>query len=230
MAKIILKSFKKNDFNTSMMENEKNTTIYLVRHGQTEWNKQGLILGQSESSLTKLGLGQVQNLRDVLKNVQFEAIFSSDLERAVKTAEIIAQERSLIVKTSKLLREKRMGKYEGKHADVLKEDNKKIAETYRKLTDDQKWKFKRAEDMESTEEICNRLLSFFREISIMYAGRTLLIVSHEAVIQAFLIYLKWGSRKEIQGGYVGNSGYVILRTDGVEFFIEETHGVFKSAM
>lgn len=214
-------------FNSPMIDNNKKTIIYLVRHGQTEWNEQGLILGQSESSLTKLGLEQVRNLRDVLKNIHFEAIFSSDLERALKTAEIIAQERILVVKTSKLLREKRMGKYEGKHTDILKEDNKKLVETYKKLTDEQRWKFKRATDMESLEDISNRLLFFFHKTAPKYFDKTILIVSHEAIIQSLLIHLKWGSQKEVQGGYIENSGYVKLLVSGSEMIIDEMKGVYK---
>ncbi len=210
-----------------MLENEKKTIIYLVRHGQTKWNEQGIILGQAESELTKLGLEQVHSLKDVLKHIHFDAIFSSDLERAIKTAEIVALERDIPIEMSKLLREKRMGIYEGKHADVLKEDNKKLLKTYKKLTDEEKWKFKRADDMESMEEICKRLLFFFHETVPKYIGKNILVVSHEAIIQSLLIHLKWGNQKEVQSGYIENSGYVQLLVSGESITINEMQGVYK---
>lgn len=205
----------------------KKTTFYVVRHGETEWNKQSRILGQSESALTEKGEAQARELREEFKNIQFDAVFSSDLLRAKRTADIISSDRHLEVRTTPLLREKRMGKYEGAHANVLRKDNEALAEAYKKLTDDEKWKFKRADTMESMDDICARMLTFFREAAAAYVGKTLLVVSHEAVLQTLLVYAGWGTAKEIRGGSVENGGYIQLTFDGKVFSIENVKGVTK---
>ena len=70
------------------------TTLILVRHGESEWNRAGRIQGQVNSPLTDLGINQAKAIRDhlsgILLNQEFE-IYSSPLDRAIQTAEIIAQ-------------------------------------------------------------------------------------------------------------------------------------------
>lgn len=70
------------------------TTLILVRHGESEWNRAGRIQGQVSSPLTDLGINQAKAIRDYLSgsllNQQLE-IYTSPLDRALQTAEIIAQ-------------------------------------------------------------------------------------------------------------------------------------------
>ena len=70
------------------------TTLILVRHGESEWNRAGRIQGQINSPLTDLGINQAKAIRDylsgILLNQQLE-IYTSPLDRALQTAEIIAQ-------------------------------------------------------------------------------------------------------------------------------------------
>ena len=70
------------------------TTLILVRHGESEWNRAGRIQGQVSSPLTDLGINQAKAIRDylsgILLNQQLE-IYTSPLDRALQTAEIIAQ-------------------------------------------------------------------------------------------------------------------------------------------
>lgn len=85
---------------------EKYCTFYIVRHGETLWNVKGLLQGIKDSALTPTGEKQARELAAELESVNFDVIFSSDLLRARRTAEIIALERKLAVKTSQLLRER----------------------------------------------------------------------------------------------------------------------------
>lgn len=77
-----------------------------------------------ESVLTELGITQAKETGEKLKHIKFDAIFSSDLVRAKKTAEIIKFDRELMIETSHLLRERAYGHFEGQHADVLKNELK----------------------------------------------------------------------------------------------------------
>ena len=99
---------------------KKNCTIYLVRHGETEWNEKKLIQGHSDIPLNKKGEIQAKQLGEKLKDIHFEAVFSSDLVRAKRTAEIMVLEKKLAVITTKALRERLFGRYEGKQVTELR--------------------------------------------------------------------------------------------------------------
>lgn len=90
-----------------------NTTIYIVRHGESEANAKGILQGQKDYPLTPKGEEQALIISNELKGINFDAIFSSDLLRAKRTAEIIAVERKLAVNTTKMLRERNYGRLEG---------------------------------------------------------------------------------------------------------------------
>lgn len=210
------------------MENTQYTTLYIVRHGQTEANVKDLLSGQSESSLTQEGRKQARVLAETLKGVAFDVIFSSDLSRATQTAEIIKLERKLIINTNKLLRERNFGKHEGKDKKVYREENKDAFEKLQTLTDEEKWNFKTSDDIESDQEIAGRLLTGLREIAVTYPGKTVLVVGHGGTMRALLAHLGWASLRELPPGSVKNAGYVILESDGIEFIVREVHGIEKS--
>jgi len=64
--------------------------IYVVRHGQTDWNLEGRYAGQIDVELNETGINQAKKIRDDLRIVKFDKVFSSPLNRAYKTAEIIS--------------------------------------------------------------------------------------------------------------------------------------------
>src|SRR5258706_4066259 len=108
------------------MNNAKLATLYIVRHGESEWNIKHLIQGQKDIVLSKNGKLQAQILAGELKKISFEFIFSSDLLRAKRTAEIVALEHKLAVQTAKVLRERSFGKLEGQPTSLLREYEKKL--------------------------------------------------------------------------------------------------------
>lgn len=88
--------------------------LYLVRHGETEWNEKKIIQGHADAPLTSVGIKQIEDVANEFKDVAFDVIFSSDLLRAKRSAEIIRLERDLAIQTSELLRERTYGHFEGK--------------------------------------------------------------------------------------------------------------------
>ncbi|MCX6745923.1 MAG: histidine phosphatase family protein [Candidatus Parcubacteria bacterium] len=133
--------------------NENFCTLYLVRHGETEWNKNGIIQGQLDSPLTNEGIKQVQQIADELKDIHFDVIFSSDLHRAKKSAEIIKLERQLAIQTSKALRERTFGHYEGTSGEKYREKFQQLIEKVKQLSDEDHKAFKFDKDIESDEEV-----------------------------------------------------------------------------
>jgi broad specificity phosphatase PhoE len=88
--------------------------LILVRHGETHWNKDGLVQGgDSDIELNDTGLEQARKLAAFLKNEPIIAILSSPLRRAVATAEVIASRHHLAVEIDQGLKELRVGDLEG---------------------------------------------------------------------------------------------------------------------
>ena len=89
------------------------TTLLLVRHGETDWNADGRLQGQTDRPLTDFGRRQAQQLAEQLADEGLEAIYSSDLSRARETAEIVGRRLGLAVALDPALREKDWGTWEG---------------------------------------------------------------------------------------------------------------------
>ena len=208
-------------------ENKNLCTLYLVRHGETEWNKSGIVMGQSDSPLTEAGLEQAKTTAQELKDIHFDAIFSSDLHRAQRTAEIIKLERRLAIQTSKALRERTYGSWEGKIGEDYRKNFQHLFDKVKQLSEKEAKSFKFADDIESDEQVISRFIAQLREISVAYPDKTILVITHGGCIRTFLMhtgFVRWG---ELPVGSFSNAGYVKVQSDGVDFFIEEVKGVKK---
>ncbi len=205
----------------------KNCTFYIVRHGETQWNTKRLIQGHKDSPLTKNGINQAKNIAKLFEKVKFNAIYSSDLLRAKRTAEIIALEKKMVVKTTKLLRERLLGTFQGRKVLELHQELKKQIEKRNKLAKEERFKFKMADDIESDEELMARFITFLRQLAITNSGKKIFIITHAGIMYAFLIHLGWAEYEELHPGAIGNTGYIILESDGTDFFIRKVMGVTK---
>ena len=211
-----------------MQSNKQACIFYIVRHGETEGNVKRLLQGHSDFPLTEKGIKQAQILADKFKKIHFDHAFSSDLLRAQRTAEIIALEHKLMVRTRKILRERTFGRLEGKPYDHYERKELRLAVLkFEELSEKEKFSFKFRDDIESDEEIVSRFLIFLREVSLAFAGKTVLVVSHGGMIRSLLIHLGFGNYKTVPPGAVKNLGYVKLESDGTNFFIKNTEGIEK---
>lgn len=202
----------------------KNTycTIYLVRHGETEWNVKKLIQGQKDIPLNEKGKKQAGKLAEKLKKIKFDAIYSSDLKRAAETAKIIAGKRKLKIIKSKALRERYFGKFQGE--PFGDSQNKSILELINRL---KTTSIEDQSEIESDELIISRLIPFLRKISLVCLDKTILVVSHGGTIRTLLILLGWGTYKNLNEGCIDNLAYVKLESNGVDFFVKKTSGIKK---
>lgn len=87
--------------------------LYIVRHGRTVWNKKGLIQGTSDVELLPEGIEMAEKTGEGLKNIQFDAVYSSPLMRAYNTAELILKGRNQEIIREPLLMEMGFGVCEG---------------------------------------------------------------------------------------------------------------------
>lgn len=164
------------------------TSIYLVRHGETDWNTQHKLQGHTDIPLNETGKSQAKALQKVLLKEKIDAVFSSDLKRAVETAEILSSHLPLTVIKDEALRERKFGPFEGLTVAEYKEQ-------YKNLTGQNNHPFqgpfeeKWHEEVESTPEVLNRVFTFISGQIKLHPEKTLLIVSHGGVIHGTLRHL-----------------------------------------
>ncbi len=89
------------------------TTIVLIRHGQTDWNVEGRWQGQADPPLNEYGCEQAYQIAEYHRQFGFNALYSSDLRRAMETAQIIGHELGMDVIVEPRLREINLGKWQG---------------------------------------------------------------------------------------------------------------------
>ncbi len=202
-------------------------TLYIARHGETIWNASHTVQGHLDSPLTENGVNQAKQTAEELRHIDFAAVFSSDLDRAKKTAEIMKLERQMAVQTKKALRERTYGSWEGMAAEEYKKEFQLMLDKLKELSAEEQKKFKWAKDIESDEEITTRFITQLREISLVYPGKNVLVVSHGGPIRTFLIHAGYLKYEDLPPRSFANAGYVKVLCDGIDFFVEEVKGIKK---
>ena len=128
--------------------------IYIVRHGQTDWNLNGRYGGRIDVPLNECGIKQAKQIREELKNISFDVVFSSPLIRAYTTAQIVCD--NDIIKDDRII-ERNNGDLEGR----LKSE----------ITD----------NIENIIDFRNRINNFFDDITTNYKNKNILVVTHAGV-------------------------------------------------
>ena len=138
--------------------------LYIVRHGQTNWNIEKRITGRMDISINETGIKEAYELKEKLKDIKFDYIFTSPLKRTIETAKIIRDQEIII---DERLIERGNGKFEGMKKDEINFD-------FNKLNDN-------SYNVESISSLRDRTESFFKEIKDKYRGKNILIVTHGGV-------------------------------------------------
>jgi alpha-ribazole phosphatase len=157
------------------------TKVIFIRHGQTEWNVTGRYQGQSDVKLTEEGKKQAEKLADNFPVAKVDAIYASDLCRAMVTAETIAAKFGLKVQAEPAFRELSFGDWEGL--------------TYQQIVD--KWEeamanFLQHPDIleipggESFPAVQQRAMKRLNELIEKHDGQTIVVVAHGAVLRTML--------------------------------------------
>ncbi|MCS7461657.1 histidine phosphatase family protein [Paenibacillus doosanensis] len=165
---------------------EKKTTMYLTRHGETEWNVEKRMQGHSDSPLTPLGVFQAACLGDALRTVPFDAIYSSSSKRTVATAEVIRGSRQTAIIAQDALREIRLGEWEGKTGSYIRE---KDPEAYRMFWNEPHL-YQPANQGESFYELYDRVIPWIKEAAASHLGEQILIVTHAITLKLLMAYFE----------------------------------------
>ena len=155
------------------------TLILLVRHGETVDNARQIMQGQTQGELNEQGRRQAREVADRLKDEPVDVVLSSDLRRAVQTAEIIARPHLHAVRTTPLLRERDWGSFTGRFIPNLKG----IV-----------W----PDDIESEESLLQRARSFLIYIADTYPGKRVVAVGHGIINKAILAVYAQCPMREVQ--------------------------------
>ena len=129
------------------------TTFYIVRHGETQQNADRIIQGHLDTVLNENGITQAKKLEEMLTETMFDNAFSSDLKRAHQTAKLIVSKKNLEIETDNLLREIKLGKYEGKKIDLFNKELGDVMKYRNQLSTEERFIHRAAEDIETDEEL-----------------------------------------------------------------------------
>jgi 2,3-bisphosphoglycerate-dependent phosphoglycerate mutase len=157
------------------------TLVYLIRHGETLWNKEKRLQGQLDSPLTHEGIRQARVLAGRLSSVQFDAVYSSDLERARHTAKILTSRSDKVAVTfDERIRERHFGCFQGL---TWEEITKKFPEEAAKERLGNPMNL--APGGESKQQLLSRAQAFFKDIALRHANQKILVISHGGILNVW---------------------------------------------
>jgi broad specificity phosphatase PhoE len=198
------------------------TNIYILRHAQTESNVKNIFGG--DPLLTELGKKQAKSVVDNLPLEKISAIYSSQLQRAIDTANIIKAETPHIIEivTRENLRERHFGNLEDK--EIL-QDHKDIHNKVLVKSSEMMWDVHLTDDDETFRESHSRFVRELERIAANHPGETILIVSHGSVMRGLLVSLQYADFGQLRSGTIKNTGIIRLDYCNGELSLKEVVGV-----
>lgn len=157
--------------------------VYLLRHGETQWNAEGnKYCGRTDIPLTEKGIKQAEQVRKQLKKISFDAIYSSPLQRAHKTAMIVGRGQEVV--PDERLAEVNFGQWEGKSKKQFIPENRSL------------WDNWMADPMttraggtgETARQIIARVAEFFKDAMKKHPDGTILVVAHNGINRLYLAH------------------------------------------
>lgn len=179
--------------------------IYIIRHGQTDWNIEHKTQGQTDIALNTNGIEQGELITQKIANLKIDNIISSDLKRAYMTAQIINKNFNKNIKTDKRLREFCFGTLEGITRDKITQE---IWDDFNKNP--------KQFNAETKEEIFNRIKSFIDDIKSNNINKNTLVVTHGGPIRMIKYYLDNGNNFNDKK-YLAE--YMTLKINNLDLFI-----------
>lgn len=177
------------------------TTVYFVRHGETEWNRTKRAQGQADIPLNTEGHRQAAHAAAALAHLDVDAVYSSDLVRALETARPIAEAHGLEVATDPDLREVDQGEWEGLTVDEIKQRWPELWGPARH--------YSARPGGEAPQEVRDRATRALKRIVAGHEGQTIVLVSHGGTIRwVSAEALGYEDRRSARIRGLGNGGIV----------------------
>lgn len=159
------------------------TTLFIVRHGVTEWNVQHRLQGHKNSPLTITGKRQALEVKRSLADLEIHKVYVSPLERALETLQIIIEGKDVEIVKATGLKEISLGPWEGK----LKKETKRS----HPVEYEQFWKKQNEfylQGAETYQQLQDRVVKTIHDIFSMEKDRNVLVVSHWIAIKVVIAY------------------------------------------
>jgi broad specificity phosphatase PhoE len=160
-----------------------------------------------DPDLTEEGKEQVKRTRQKLQHIHFDEVYSSDLQRAVHTAEILYGKPVEETNRMHVLRERHFGSMEGKSQSLYDEHNR----ARQSLSKDEAWLYKHVPDMENDHELTRRFIPAMESIAKSNPGKTVLVVAHGGAIRTMIMKLTGYGYDRLPSESFVNAGYTELR-------------------
>jgi broad specificity phosphatase PhoE len=188
------------------------TELLLIRHGETDWNREGRFQGHADPPLNDLGRAQGRELAASLRGEQVAAVYASPLRRAFETAELLAATRGLTAVAVEGLREVDVGSWQSlTRAEV----EARFPEQFRRWIDyGQGW-----DDGETYEKMGERVIAALGELAARHESERIMGVTHGGPIRAALAHAAGLSHAEARrrGPVIGNCFVARLDVQGSDF-------------
>lgn len=161
--------------------------LYLIRHGETDWNAKKKLQGHTDTEINIVGEEQAHALANELQSLGIKHIVSSDLKRAAQTASIIVSALNVPLHTDKRLRECNFGKYEGMSwNDIESEYNIKKSDYF--TGENRPYDFSHVGG-ENREAVLLRQTTLLNELKKQFPKETILLVGHGTNLNTLLAAL-----------------------------------------
>lgn len=200
-------------------------TIYVARHGQTDFNLQGKIGGILEPNpLSSSGKQQAQDLAQKLETFNIQKIYASDLIRAKRTAEIIASQLKVPVEINALLRERNWGDLQGLTFNAAQREYPEIFKKESVIEGEEALDFKYVHNMESLRETVERFTKFIQLLATKDEN-IILIICHFDIMIGFLVSIGYGTYQKLMNSKFEHTGYYKFLQAGNKFTVEKIVGL-----
>lgn len=198
--------------------------LYIVRHGKTYWNEARKIQGWADIELTEEGREVAVLSAEGMKDIHFDAIYSSPLKRANETAKILKGNRDLPIIVDERIKEIGFGVLEG--ADFLKIRGDKTSKFSSFF--DAPEQYIAPEGGETFEEVTERASEFMKEIIEKHKNdERVMVVAHGAVNKAMMRYVRKNEVKDFwMGALQKNCGVAIIKCENENFEVVEDNHLF----
>lgn len=183
--------------------------LYLIRHGQTDWNIEGRWQGQLDVPLSEVGHKQAQALAEALQDRPIMTIYSSDLIRAVATAQPLAQAKGIEIRWDARLRELHLGVFQGLVHDEIR--LKYPAEEQAMEADYMDYVIPQGESRRAMQE---RAYAIWQEIVAREPGPEIAVFSHGGTIRMLLMKLFPEEMERLTKVRIFNTSVTTIDTDG----------------
>ncbi len=151
--------------------------LYIARHGQTDWNVQHKAQGRTDIPLNDIGKKQAAELRNQIKDIEFDAVYASPLKRATETAQIAIDGRNEIIYDDRLI-ERSFGDFEGKEINGWVEATGFDIGDLKLNTN--------VGNIEPVKDVLARVKDFLNDLKAKHDNyETILIVAHGQVVRGF---------------------------------------------